>query len=70
MGDYDFDRAKEVCEHLAGDKRFTPQQLNAKNTNELVEIIRKQDCNFVMDAAAPFVSNNILTLLMKRELIM
>lgn len=59
VGDYDFDRAKEVCEHLAGDKRFTPQQLNAKNTNELVEIIRKQDCNFVMDAAAPFVSNNI-----------
>ncbi len=59
VGDYDFERAKEVCEHLKGDVRFTPQQVNAKNTGEIVEIIKKHDCDFVMDAAAPFVSNNI-----------
>ncbi|MEG0829041.1 MAG: saccharopine dehydrogenase NADP-binding domain-containing protein [Anaerovoracaceae bacterium] len=59
VGDYDLDRAKEVVEHLGENKRFIPQQLNAKNKGELVGIIKAQGCDFVMDAAAPFVSNNI-----------
>ena len=59
VGDYDFDRAQEVCEHLGDSSRFTPQQLNAKNVDEMVKVIKDNGCDFVMDAAAPFVSNNI-----------
>ena len=59
VGDYDFDRAQEVCEHLGDSSRFTPQQLNAKNVDEMVKVIKDNGCDFVMDAAAPLVSNNI-----------
>lgn len=59
VGDYDFSRAEEVCGHLNGDSRFAPQKLDARNKEELADVIRRQGCDFVMDAAAPFVSNNI-----------
>lgn len=59
VSDYNLDRAKEVCQHLNGDKRFVPAQVNAKSIPEMVKLIKDQGCDFVMDAAAPFVSNNI-----------
>ena len=54
VGDYDFSRAEEVCGHLNGDSRFAPQKLDARNKEELADVIRRQGCDFVMDAAAPF----------------
>lgn len=56
--DYDFDRAKEVAAGLAED-RFVAAQVNAKNKQAIIDLIKKYDCDFVMDAAAPFVANNI-----------
>lgn len=59
VSDYNLDRAEEVCAHLGGDKRFVPAQVNAKSIPEIVKLIKDHGCDFVMDAAAPFVSNNI-----------
>lgn len=59
VSDYDLDRAKEVCDHLNEAGRFIPDQVNAKNRGDIVALIQKHGCDFVMDAAAPFVSNNI-----------
>lgn len=59
VSDYDLERAKEVCNHLNGDTRFIAAQVNAKNKDEMVTLIKEYGCDFVMDAAAPFVSNNI-----------
>lgn len=59
VSDYNLDRAKEVVSHLKNDPRFLAEKVNAKNTKEMVDLIIKHDCDFVMDAAAPFVCNNI-----------
>ncbi len=59
VGDYDLDRAKEVCDHLKDAGRYKPYQLNARNVEEIVKAVKDNGCDFVMDAAAPFVSNNI-----------
>lgn len=59
VSDYNLERAKEVVLHLKNDPRFVAEQVNAKNTKEMVDLIKKHDCDFVMDAAAPFVCNNI-----------
>ena len=59
VSDYDLDRAKEVCEHLGEDGRFIPQQVNARSIDDMVRIITDNHCDLVMDAAAPFVTQNI-----------
>ena len=59
VSDYDLDRAKEVCEHLGEEERFVPEFVNAKSKESIKELIKKYDINFVMDATAPFLSNNI-----------
>ena len=59
VADYDFERAKEVVSHLGGDKRFLSETLDARNKEEIVKLIKKYECDFVMDGAAPFVCNNI-----------
>ena len=59
VSDYDLDRAKEVCDHLGEYERFIPEFVNAKSKESIKELIKKYDINFVMDATAPFLSNNI-----------
>ncbi len=59
VADYSLDRAKEVCSHLAKEDRYTAEYVDAHYKDNLVELIHKYDCDFVMDAAAPFVSNII-----------
>jgi len=59
VADYDFDRAKEVVEDMEGDKRFTPVEVDARNKDDIVALIKEHKCDFVMDAASPLVSNNI-----------
>ena len=59
VADYNFDRAKEVCSYLKNESRYTPEKVDAHNIQDMVELIHKHDCDFVMDAAAPYVSNNI-----------
>lgn len=59
VSDYSLDRAKEVVSHLEGDKRFVAEKVDATNKADIVALIKKYDIDFVMDAAAPFVCNNI-----------
>ncbi|WP_244269446.1 saccharopine dehydrogenase family protein [Natronincola ferrireducens] len=57
--DYHMDRAEEVAASLGDSKRFVPAQVNAKDKEAIIELIKKHNCDFVMDAAAPFVADNI-----------
>ena len=59
ISDYSLERAKEVEGHLKGDKRFVAVQVDAKDKESIVNLIKKYDIDFVMDAAAPFVTDNI-----------
>ena len=59
VADYDFERAKEVVEDMEGDKRFIPVEVDARNKDDIVALIKEHKCDFVMDAASPLVSNNI-----------
>jgi saccharopine dehydrogenase (NAD+, L-lysine forming) len=59
VADYDFVRANEVVGHLGDKNRFIAEKINAKHKDDIVALIKKHDCDFVMDAAAPFVANNI-----------
>ena len=59
ISDYNLDRAREVVTHLGGNDRYTAEQLDAHSIPAIVDLIKKYNCDFVMDAAAPFVSNNI-----------
>lgn len=59
VSDYDLERAEEVVEHLGERDRFIAERVNAKYMDDIVELIKKHQCDFVMDAAAPFVTNII-----------
>ena len=59
VADYNIDRAEEVVDHLEGDKRFIAEELDARDKNAIIALIKKHNCDFVMDAAAPLVSNTI-----------
>lgn len=59
VSDYDLERAREVVEHLGDNGRFIPVKVNAKYLDDIVDLIEQYGCDFVMDAASPYVSNNI-----------
>jgi saccharopine dehydrogenase-like NADP-dependent oxidoreductase len=59
VADYDIERARSVCANLNVPGRFTPERVNAKDISAMVALIRKHGCDHVMDAAAPFIANNI-----------
>lgn len=59
VADYNLDRAKEVIENLKEKENYKEVQVDAKNKNEMIELIKEHNIDFVMDAAAPFVSNQI-----------
>lgn len=59
VADYNLDRAKEVIENLNEKEIYKAVQVNAKNKDEMVNLIKEYNIDFVMDAAAPFVSNQI-----------
>lgn len=57
--DYNLGRAKEVIENLKNKENYKAVQVDAKNKDEMIELIKEHNIDFVMDAAAPFVSNQI-----------
>lgn len=59
VADYNLDRAKEVIENLKEKENYKAVQVDAKNKNEMIELIKEYNIDFVMDSAAPFVSNQI-----------
>ncbi len=59
LADYNLGRAEEVAVRLGDAERFVPEQVDAKNRSSIVALAEKHNCDFIMDAAAPFVTNNI-----------
>ena len=57
--DYDAERAQAVVDMMEGDPRFVAAKVDATDTAAMVEMIRRYQINFVMDAAPPFASNRI-----------
>ena len=63
--DFDEARAEEVLNHLKQTEkegrplRFAAAFVNAKDTASMVTLARKHRIDFIMDAASPFVSNQI-----------
>ena len=41
MADYDFDRAKEVAEHICGGGIFVAEKINAQDAANIEEVIKK-----------------------------
>ncbi len=58
VSDVDGERAGKVASMLQ-DSRFIPAELDARNEKDIVALIEKHQCDFVMDAASPFVCNTI-----------
>lgn len=63
VGDYNEDRAKEVVNNLklagAMEGRFRAAFVDARDRAAIVRLIRYYEIDFVMDAADPYVSNDI-----------
>ncbi len=64
--DYDLDRANEVVGNL-NESRFEAAFVNAKEVDDMVQLIKEHQIDFVMDAAAPFVANQIFDAAFKAE---
>ena len=53
------DRSRQLAEKLGDKDRFIGESLDAHNIDDIVKMAVENSCDFIMDAAAPFVSNNI-----------
>jgi saccharopine dehydrogenase-like NADP-dependent oxidoreductase len=59
VSDYNLKRAKTVCAHLKDSGRYTLEFVDAHKEKDLIGLIKKYNCDFVMDATAPFMTNII-----------
>ena len=59
VADSYLERAKEVVGRLRRDERFLPEQVDGRDTEAVVELIKKHECELVIDGAAPFAYNNL-----------
>lgn len=59
VADYNLERAKEVINNLKEQSNLVAVKVDARNKENMINLIKKYNIDFVMDGAAPFVSNNI-----------
>lgn len=59
MADYNFDRAREVAEHICGGGRYVAEKIDAGNAANIEEVIRKHDIEIVMNAVEPLFNECI-----------
>lgn len=59
VADYNLERAKEVINNLKEQSNLVAVKVDARNKEDMINLIKKYNIDFVMDGAAPFVSNNI-----------
>ncbi len=59
VSDYNFERALEVTNNLKDRKRFIPEKIDARSKENIINIIDKHNCDFVMDAVDPYMTNNV-----------
>ncbi|MCD8150875.1 MAG: saccharopine dehydrogenase NADP-binding domain-containing protein [Clostridiales bacterium] len=58
VADYDAARAKEVVA-LADDKRFIAEQIDAGNGEAIIAMVKKYDCDFILNLVAPNFNETI-----------
>jgi len=58
LGDYDRERAQRIANEL-GNVRFVPERIDASDQKNIMEVIQKHDCDYVMDAAPPYMTDGI-----------
>lgn len=59
LADWDLEKAQKAAEGLGNAARFIPERVDARDKSALVALIKKHGLDYVMDAAAPFVTNTI-----------
>jgi saccharopine dehydrogenase (NAD+, L-lysine forming) len=59
MADYNFDRAKEVAEHICGGGRFVAEKINAQDATNIETVIKKHEIDIVMNAVEPLFNECI-----------
>lgn len=52
LADYNTKRAEEVAASL-GNPKYIPEHINARNTADIASLIRKHNCDYVMNACDP-----------------
>ncbi|MBP1736797.1 MAG: lys1 [Oscillospiraceae bacterium] len=58
LADFNYERAKEVAD-LVGDSRFIPEKLNADNKQDIVDLVKKHNINFILNVVAPIYNEVI-----------
>lgn len=58
LSDYDKKRAEEVSQRI-NDKRFPPEQVNARNKEEVAALIKKYDVDILFNACNPSFNENL-----------
>ncbi len=58
MADYDLQRAKDV-EKIVDDDRFVAEQLNAAYKEDIIAMVKKYNCTFVLNCVAPSLNEVI-----------
>ena len=58
LSDFNFARAEEVVA-LCNDPRFVPEQIDAGNADQIKDLVKKHDINFIMNAVEPVFNENI-----------
>jgi len=58
LSDYNLARAEEVAA-LCNDPRFVPEQIDAGNADQIKDLVKKHDINFIMNAVEPVFNENI-----------
>ena len=59
ISDYNLERANEVANNLNDKQNIKTVKVDARNKEEMISLIKEYNIDFVMDGAAPFVSNQI-----------
>lgn len=59
LADWDLEKAEKAAERLGDPDRFSAARVDARKKEEIVSLARSGGADFIMDAAAPFVTNTI-----------
>ncbi|SDK03851.1 saccharopine dehydrogenase family protein [Natronincola ferrireducens] len=59
LADYDFEKAKSISEELQNSKRFPAEFLDASDKEEIINMIKKHEVDFVLNGSPPYLNNNI-----------
>jgi hypothetical protein len=53
LADYNTKRAQDVAAMVNDPAKFVPEHINARSAADIASLIRKHNCNYVMNACDP-----------------